>query len=359
MIRSLFLTTVLALIVCACQKTVTDSAKEEKLSWGVYRGFSSGTALTEADVKALSETGANLIRLAMATEPFIALDSPHVYDEQAFTYLDSVLNWSERYGVSVVVDPHLYPGMGFPWTMLDVDPFWRDTTYQDLVVNFWEEMARRYAHRGDELAAYDLLNEPALGHVFTDSTLRWDINPLYKRLIAAIRKHDTTHWVSVAAPRFKTDTGVVGYAGGMKLLGAFDDDKLVYQIHFYSPQDFTHQGVFGRNIQTEYPDTISGEYWDEQQIARYMQPALEVADSLGVPVYVGEFSVPRWVPTGNAYLKDVIEYMEAQGWSWTYHSFRESHIWDAEMNPHERADSLHRIPTTPRLEMLKSYFNKN
>jgi len=45
---------------------------------------------------------------------------------------------------------------------------------------------------------------------------------------------------------------------------------------------------------------------------------------------VGEFGVARWAPNAEDYLKDNIALFEEFGWDWTYHAFRESHIWSFE-----------------------------
>ena len=52
-----------------------------------------------------------------------------------------------------------------------------------------------------------------------------------------------------------------------------------------------------------------------------------VKESPEIPIFVGEFSCPRWTGNdGNRYLQDVIQIAEENDWSWAYHSFRESHI---------------------------------
>jgi hypothetical protein len=74
-----------------------------------------------------------------------------------------------------------------------------------------------------------------------------------------------------------------------------------------------------------------------------------------VPIYVGEFSAARWTgDSGNRYLEHCLEFFEEYGWSWTYHSWREWHGWNAEMNNYDMDDQT-QYDTTPRLELLKRY----
>ena len=353
----------LIILIClgllGCQTPIEEAVENTtEFTWGPYRGMSVAPNLEKQDIYDLAAMDANFIRLAFASEPMMDLQPPYQLNQASWAKLDSILSWCSEVGIEVLIDPHRYPGMNFPWTMLDTDPFWKEKHYQDLLVEFWEKLAQKYGGEGHPIAGYDLLNEPALGNIHTED---WDINPLYDRLIQAIRKHDTIHPIVIAAPRYKIKEGNASesYAKGMRLLKKFDDPLIVYQIHMYSPMDFSHQDVFGREGGVGYPGTIEGVSWDEERIAASFEPAKRVIDSLGAPMLVGEFSVPRWVPSGNRYLEDIISYCENEGWSWSYHAYRESHIWDPEMSPTSRGDSLKRYPDTPRLGMLKSYFKRN
>ena len=54
----------------------------------------------------------------------------------------------------------------------------------------------------------------------------------------------------------------------------------------------------------------------------------------------------------------MIELAEKYGWSWAYHAYRESQVWDAEMSITDRADSVRRADA-PRWALLKTYFARN
>ena len=84
-----------------------------------------------------------------------------------------------------------------------------------------------------------------------------------------------------------------------------------------------------------------------------------------VPVYVGEFSVVRWVPKDGAvrWLQDVIDLFEVRGWSWSYHAFREWHGWSLE---HDEEFWMEGMPypqmvtyETERAKVIRSAFLKN
>ena len=152
-----------AVIVCCFMLTSCQSNKEnsiQKFKWQTYRGVNMGCNITENDVRDLSKTGANLIRLSMPVCAFMEIEEPFSYNEEAFVLLDSVLNWGERYNINVLIDPHRYPGTNHKWTMLGDDPFFQDFKYHDILIRFWERLAKQCAKRGEVVAGYDLLNEP-------------------------------------------------------------------------------------------------------------------------------------------------------------------------------------------------------
>ena len=65
-------------------------------------------------------------------------------------------------------------------------------------------------------------------------------------------------------------------------------------------------------------------------------------------MYLGEFSVVRWAPHNSAvrYLGDVVDFCEKNGWSWSYHAFREFHGWSLEHS--DTLDWIQGMPDPPR-----------
>ena len=64
-----------------------------------YRGVNCGVTLVEEDVEALVDLGGNLIRLSFPSNPLMDIEPPYGFNAAAFAYLDSVLHWSEKYGI--------------------------------------------------------------------------------------------------------------------------------------------------------------------------------------------------------------------------------------------------------------------
>ncbi len=68
--------------------------------------------LGEKDIRNISESGANSIRLVL---DYRHLESgPFLFNNSSLTILDSVLNWCEKYRVYVILDMHLAPGIQNP-----------------------------------------------------------------------------------------------------------------------------------------------------------------------------------------------------------------------------------------------------
>lgn len=120
------------------------------------------------------------------------------------------------------------------------------------------------------------------------------------------------------------------------------DYRVIYSTHFYTPGEFTHQGILNiagtdlakamEKINIRYPGEINGKQYDKAALDASLKTVDEFVARYPVPYYIGEFSVVRWAPEGSGeqYLRDVMELFEQRGWSWSYHAFREFQGWSLE-----------------------------
>jgi endoglucanase len=327
--------------------------------WGPYRGANTRPTITEQDVQEFAALGGNLLRINGNTRPLMKKQPPYDFDEDNFTLLDHMLDYCQKYGVHVVIDPHTTPGTEMPTTTRPTDKLWSDFTYQHYLINLWEKIAARYKDRGDVIAGYDLLNEPSLPNGGAAGTPA-DWNLLVRKLIKVIRAADKTHTIIIEPPTIRTPEGkVLTRLQGMAYLEAPADANVVYSPHMYEPHEFTHQGVQGRLEGVAYPSVIRGTRWDREAMEKAFEPVAEFQRKHNVPIFMGEFSAPRWVgEDGNRYVRDIIESCEKNGWSWAYHSYREADVWNAEMSNSDKQDRNRRA-STPRLDLLKSFFKLN
>jgi len=325
--------------------------------------MNANASLSEADIKEFSLIGGDVLRFSFALQPLMSLDPPYSFDEHAFQLLDDILEYCEKHGVKAIINPHRFPGTEHKWTMLGSDPFWKDFQWHDRAILLWEEVAKRYSDRGDVIAGYDLLNEPAVGFVGKKgySSLEnspADINLLYKKIVAAVRRHDKVHKLIVASPRYADARGKHENLKGFDILLPVADDNVEYTIHIYDPMGFTHQGFGNNPLDISYPGVIDGEMWNRDTLEKRLLPTVEFQREHEVGIFVGEFGAPRWTgESGVRYLTDIVFLAEKYGWSWAYHAYRQAPIWDAEMS-YDRND-MHRRADTPKMKLFGHYFNKN
>ncbi len=338
---------------------LTKGSQKEKFPWTKTYGVNVSVKISEKDIADLSGWGVGHIRLSFPAEPLMNVKPPFEFNETSFEKLGKILDICEKYKIGVIIDPHKYPGTSHQWTMLGNDEFWTDFKWHEKVISVWERIARECAPRGDVVAGYALLNEPALPHNRSKNSPS-DLNLFYKKLVSAIRKIDTNHTIILSAPRLGTAGGQDSdYVDGLKYLETVNDKNLCYEIHMYQPMSFTHQGIFEDSEMVKYPGLIDGENWNIEKIREHLKPAKVFSDKNNVEIYVGEFSCPRWLgDSGNQYLSDMISVFTEFGFSWAYHAYRESQIWDAERNNFDRNDNS-RYNTTPRKELLISAFKSN
>ena len=327
----------------------------------ISRGFTTGSALQRATFEDAARWGATNLRYCLKLPKNVP---PEGYWEafEATTVRDAetVARNAEGTGVKVV----LTFGALIPGVRRDQHEYWAHPDLERLHVEAWRRIATRLLPLRHNVFGYDLLNEPLDRSVVPRPPAAW--RGLAIRIIAAIRAVDPDTWII-----FEPSAG--GTFAGFFDLEPLPDAKVMYSAHFYFPHLFTHQGVNNvagtllttamTQVKVPYPlpvAALKGDTWelnfhrlpdltlfDRAAMDRIAAPALAFQRKHKVPFYLGEFSVIRWAPHDAAlrYLGEVIDLCESNGWSWSYHGFREWHGWSL-----EHADSLDWIqgmPTPP------------
>jgi hypothetical protein len=180
--------------------------------------------ITEADIRWLSASGVNIIRLPFDYR-LLTHDDFLGRDIHGYACLDKAIGWCEQYNIYVLLDMHGAPGGqtgdnidnsdGYPWLMVDEG-------MKEEVCDIWQEIAQRYADN-TTVIGYNLLNEP-IPHYFEKDSLKPYLEPLYKRITKAIREVDGSHIIFIGGAVWETDFSVFS--------GPFDD-QLVYTFHKY------------------------------------------------------------------------------------------------------------------------------
>lgn len=183
--------------------------------------------ITRADIDFIASTGANTIRLPFhyklfTDEDYMGRSSNH----NGYAHIDSVVTWCRDNGLYLILDMHDAPGgqtgdniddsYAYPWLM-------ESPRAQQLFCDIWEQIAERYENE-PVILGYELINEP-IAHYFDAETLNAKLEPLHKRAVEAIRRHDNNHIILLGAPQWNSNFSNFtdwGY-----------DDKIMYTCHRY------------------------------------------------------------------------------------------------------------------------------
>jgi endoglucanase len=325
---------------CATQSAADSKSAETPVR---MRGFTVSSLSPENLRDAREQWGANIVRWQLnvidSTAVRKKISKQEAWDE-VFAKFPAGLDAARDQGMTVVFSfpqnafiPHA-PSRANKEVYAE---FWRDEDGRNLqtLVDAWKRIATLCADRPDQPIWFDLMNEP----------LDWTQMPSYpkewpvwaQRLIDEIRAIDPVHPIVI-------EPGPGGLCWGFKTFPALVGKNLIYSLHQYQPQSYTHQGIADiRNTdlaqaylerQRGWPGVFGdsgGGFWDKARIEKELQPVFDfIGRNPDARIYVGEFSVIRWAPDGANYLRDTIDIFEQHGWDWTYHAFREFNGWSVE-----------------------------
>ncbi|MDQ3907990.1 MAG: glycoside hydrolase family 5 protein [Acidobacteriota bacterium] len=194
---------------------------EARRFWKQYRD----SYVTEDDIRFIKRAGFNSIRVPFNYRLFVTGDDPPRLEGPGYELLDRVVGWCKREGLFVVLDMHAAPG-GQTGDNIDDSygyPFLYDSPEsQELTVRVWQKIAARYA---DETAVlgYDLLNEP-IPHFYDAAYFNPKLEPVYRKIVAGIRRVDRNHVVFLGGAQWDTN---------FKVFGPPFDAKAAYTFHKY------------------------------------------------------------------------------------------------------------------------------
>ena len=212
--------------------------------------------ITREDIRYIKSTGMNSIRVPFHYKLFTDEDYMGLHAQQdGFQRLDSVVEWCRESGLYVILDMHDAPGgqtgdniddsYGYPWLFVSEKS-------QQRFIDIWKTIAEHYA---DEpvILGYDLLNEPIATHFREEyDLLNPQLEPLYKKAVAAIREVDPNHIILLAGAQWNSNFRL--------FTDSKFDDKIMYTCHRY------------------WCDTLQAN----------IQDFVDFRDSVNLPIYMGE-----------------------------------------------------------------------
>lgn len=336
--------------------------QEVPVNWP-WRGVSvESKKTTAADMAYLKSVHVNFVRIFIKGDKRSKreLMTPTEGFYRELTWADSILDAAAKEGITCMI----------AFNNLILDPqsevndkrpaFWNNTATLDSVYRMVDIIARRYAHRGNELTAYEVIGEPALndnGDVRTPDK----ITSFYSTVLTTIRKYDQKRFFLLTPGPWGKPANYKGFNGY-----PIQDSKLIYGAHMYMPDEFTHQGVKQRPRGFEYPGTVKLTYWDKELLRKQMKDLKEFENKTGALILVGEFQSVRWARGANTWVKDVLDLLEENKWSWAMYGYQcDTEFWDPYFdvaNRNEDPDNWkleYKGKNTEEWKILTDYFRKN
>jgi len=324
---------------------------------------------TLQDIQDLRDLGANLIN---ASYPGIFSEQPpYDVNTAALDYLDNLIDWAEEVGMYVVI--HFRTGPGRDEAAIHGErnalyAVWKDQAAHDGWVEMWRYTAERY-RESPIVVGYNLMVEPHPNTLLdpdyelepsevqaqAGGTLM-DWNALAADITDAVREVDSKTPIIISSLSW-------GSADWFSALQPTGDPLTVYSLHAYDPDVYTHQeeGAFD----FEYPDLVDdyGETinFNRDWLDELYSPVRDFASQHGVPIYVGEFGIMRWVPNGAAFLEDQTGLFEQYGWNYAYYTWRaDSDDWDGfNLENGPDPDNHTPAPDNPLLSVFKERWAQN
>jgi endoglucanase len=203
--------------------------------------------ITEADIDRIKAMGFNSVRVPIHWKLFT--------DESAegFRLMDRLVEWARKDHVYVIIDMHCAPGgqtgtniddsYGYPWLYLSPEA-------QQQTIAIWRRIAAHYS-REPIVLGYDLLNEP-IPHFPQLQRFNSDLEPLYRRIAAAVREVDRNHVLILGGAQWDTN---------FKVFGKPFDSNVMYTFH---------------------------KYWTPTTDVSVIREYIEFRDRYKVPIWLGE-----------------------------------------------------------------------
>ena len=177
------------------------------------------TYIAAQDIQLIRALGLNSVRIPFH-HALMHDDGP------GFRLLDGIINACASAGLWVILDLHAAPGgqtgtniddsWGYPW-------LFESAAAQQATIDLWKRVAAHYRDKRTVLG-YDLLNEPIPHFGGLPARYNDSLEPLYKRIVSAIREVDTNHVVILGGAQWDSS---------FKVFGPPFDSNSMYTFHKY------------------------------------------------------------------------------------------------------------------------------
>jgi endoglucanase len=290
------------------------------------------TFITEKDIAFIASIGYDHVRIPIDEAEMWSPEGKPL--EESFAYLTNCLNWCAKHNLRAVVDLHILRAHYFNAENEGGRiTLWTDPVAQDNFIRLWVDLSGRLKQYPVSRVAYELMNEP----VAPDPE---DWNQLIAKAVKAIRQLEPERVLLIGANRWQTPDNFPF------LKVPANDPNIILSFHTYAPLLFTHhladwtsfkdfkepvhypgrvvaEADFPKSFDTNNADLVAQlneakQVFNRQKLAELMQPAIQKARALHLPLYCGEFGCLPHVPRDERlkYYDDIVSVFEKNGIGW-------------------------------------------
>jgi aryl-phospho-beta-D-glucosidase BglC (GH1 family) len=287
------------------------------------------------DIALIKQLGFDHIRLSIDPEPLVQpliWNPQHASSDPFLTALDKIVNAAESQGLAVIIDIH--PQSDFKRRVRE------EWGFADKFADLWRALAIHFGNSNPDLTFYEVMNEPE-----DQDAAQW--MGIQAHLVAAVRGVAPQNTIIVSGARWSDIDQLLQ-------LEALADPNLIYNFHFYTPHDFTHQGATWSSVmeshltkgvpypskpedaaqlRAEVPTPLEKyeitqyafDNWNAARIASEIDIAAEWASNRHVPLTCNEFGAFRKYSNPEqraAWIRDTRTIFEKDGIGWTMWDYR-------------------------------------
>lgn len=307
-------------------------------AWLSQTNITSGKArleyFTQKDIQELAALGFDHIRLPFNENQLFSKDGER--NAETFTLIDNVVEWCKQANMRIILDLHQTSVHDF--SKASSITVFKDVAAQDTLIALWEKLAVAFKKYPNELAAYEILNEPN-----AKENASW--NKVQMRVYKALRKLEPARIILMGSNKAnKTHTFP-------DLEFPKDDPNIILSFHFYYPYLITHykanfiKSISMLDVPINYPGQLISDsvlksidneellkaaeknngFYDRKKLLEIIQPAIDVAKKANVRLHCGEFGVNFKYQDRSVlqrYLKDVVDIFKENNIPYTYWGYR-------------------------------------
>jgi endoglucanase len=281
------------------------------------------------DIVLIKQLGFDHIRLSVDPEPLNRqANQPNVF----LPALDKIVQTAQAQGLAVIIDIH--PQSDYKRRVRE------DGSFAGKFADLWRALATHYASYPPDLTFFEVMNEPE-----DQDANQW--TGIQAQLVAAIHSVAPRNTIIVSGARWSDIDQLLQ-------LQPLADSNLIYNFHFYTPHNFTHQGASwssnleahltkgvpypskpedAAQLQQEVPTPLEKyqitqyayDNWNSARIASEIDIAAQWARDRHVPLTCNEFGVFREYSKPEqraAWIHDVRSMFEKDGIGWTMWDYR-------------------------------------